>query len=155
MLYFSPLSVTDDKQRDRKHPFSFPQCRMSYPKEPPERQSLQPRCTLGAIQRDPQTRDEKWARGSRSQTHRRAAKGGFTQDDGKVERRLASPIADRLVCSFCCSKSSDCSWVLKKLGPWYLVPILTVTVLRVKPIAGEYSREHCPRVYAICRPELG
>ena len=22
MLYFSPLSVTDDKQRDRKHPFS-------------------------------------------------------------------------------------------------------------------------------------
>ena len=27
MLYFSPLSVTDDKQRDRKHPFSFPQCR--------------------------------------------------------------------------------------------------------------------------------
>ena len=27
MLYFSPLSVTDDKQRDRKHPFSFPQCK--------------------------------------------------------------------------------------------------------------------------------
>jgi hypothetical protein len=27
MLYFSSLSVTDDKQRDRKHPFSFPQCR--------------------------------------------------------------------------------------------------------------------------------
>ncbi len=24
MLYFSPLSVTDDKQRDRNHPFSFP-----------------------------------------------------------------------------------------------------------------------------------
>ena len=36
---------------------------------------------------DPQTSDAKWARGSRSQTHRRAAKGGFTQDDGKVERR--------------------------------------------------------------------
>ena len=29
MLYFSPLSVTDDKQRDRKHPFSFPQCRQT------------------------------------------------------------------------------------------------------------------------------
>ena len=29
MLYFSPLSVTDDKQRDRKHPFSFPQCRQA------------------------------------------------------------------------------------------------------------------------------
>ena len=27
MLYFSPLSVTDDKQRDRNHPFSSPQCR--------------------------------------------------------------------------------------------------------------------------------
>ena len=27
MLYFSPLSVTDDKQLDRKHPFSFPQCK--------------------------------------------------------------------------------------------------------------------------------
>jgi hypothetical protein len=23
------------------------------------------------------------------------------------------------------------------------------------PIAGEYSREHCPRVYTICRSELG
>jgi hypothetical protein len=29
MLYFSPLSVTDDKQLDRKHPFSFPQCSQS------------------------------------------------------------------------------------------------------------------------------
>ena len=64
------------------------------------------------------------------------------------------PIATFCSDSFRCSKSSDCSWVLK-LGPWYLVPILPVTVLRVKPIAGEYSREHCPRVYAICRPELG
>ena len=96
--------------------------------------------TRAGLSRDPQKRDAKWARGSRSQTHRRAAKGGFTQDDGKVERRLASPIADRLVCSFCCSKSSDCSWVLKKLGPWYLVPILPVTVLRVKPIAGAITR---------------
>jgi hypothetical protein len=26
-LYFSPLSVTDGKQRDRNHPFSSPQCR--------------------------------------------------------------------------------------------------------------------------------
>ena len=29
MLYFSPLSVKDDEQRDRNHPFSFPQCRQS------------------------------------------------------------------------------------------------------------------------------
>ena len=42
-----------------------------------------------------ETRSGKWARGSRSQTHRRAAKGGFTQDDGKVERRAGprSPTA--------------------------------------------------------------
>ena len=45
--------------------------------------------TLCAIRSE--TRSPKWERGSRSQTHRRAAKGGFTQDDGKVERRLASP----------------------------------------------------------------
>ena len=44
------------------------------------------RNTRAALSRDPQTRDAKWARGSRSQTHRRAAKGGFTQDDGKVRR---------------------------------------------------------------------
>jgi hypothetical protein len=109
-----------------------------------------------ALSRDPQTRDAKWARGSRSQTHRRAAKGGFTQDDVKVERRL---VPDRRPPSFvlCCSKSSDCSWVLK-LVPGTDTgtgPIPPVTVLRVKPIAGECSREHCPRVYAICRPELG
>jgi hypothetical protein len=30
------------------------------------------------------SRYAKWAGGSRSQTHRRAAKGGFTQDDGNV-----------------------------------------------------------------------
>ena len=37
----------------------------------------------------------KWAGGSRSQTHRRAAKGGFTQDDGYV--RGLTPTHD---CSF-------------------------------------------------------
>jgi hypothetical protein len=31
------------------------------------------------------TRYAKWAGGSRSQTHRRAAMGGFTQDDGDVQ----------------------------------------------------------------------
>ena len=38
-------------------------------------------------ERDP-LRDKvrEWAGGSRSQTHRRAAKGGFTQDDVKVPR---------------------------------------------------------------------
>jgi len=35
----------------------------------------------------------KWAGGSRSQTHRRAAKGGFTQDDGYV--RGFAPTHDR------------------------------------------------------------
>jgi hypothetical protein len=41
------------------------------------------RCTLGAIRSG--TRYAKWAGGSRSQTHRRAAMGcGFTQDDSYV-----------------------------------------------------------------------
>ena len=31
----------------------------------------------------------KWAGGFRSQTHRRAAMGGFTQDDGYVRRIVA------------------------------------------------------------------
>ena len=106
---------------------------------------------LGAIRSG--TRNAKWARGSRSQTHRRAAKGGFTQTTVRWSEGLVPDRRPPRLFLFC-SKSSDCSWVLK-LGPWYLVPILPVTVLRVKPIAGEYSREHCPRVYAICRPELG
>jgi len=70
----------------------------------PERQSqssarsalpdaVQEHVALCAIRSE--TRSGKWARGSRSQTHRRAAKGGFTQDDGKVERRAGprSPTA--------------------------------------------------------------
>ena len=37
-----------------------------------------------------------------------------------------------------------------------LVPIpVPVCRLEQMPIAGAHSREHCPRVYAICRPELG
>ena len=102
---------------------------------------------------DPQTSDAKWARGSRSQTHRRAAKGGFTQGDVKVRR----PRPDRTLLFPRCSEKL---WLFESpktnsdpdsgTGP---TP--PVTVLRVKPIAGAYSREHCPRVYAICRPELG
>ena len=45
---------------------------------------LQPLLHAAVREDDPQTSDAKWARGSRSQTHRRAAKGGFTQDDGNV-----------------------------------------------------------------------
>jgi hypothetical protein len=56
-------------------------------------------CTLGAIRSG--TRYAKWAGGSRSQTHRRAAMGGFTQDDGYV--RGVAPTHS------CCSKSfSNC-----------------------------------------------
>ena len=111
------------------------------------------RNTRAALSRDPQTRDAKWARGSRSQTHRRAAKGGFTQGDVKVRR----PRPDRTLLFPRCSEKL---WLFESpktnsdpdsgTGPTPPVP-----VLRVKPIAGEYSREHCPRVYAICRPELG
>ncbi len=50
----------------------------------PARSRLQARCTVqGEIRSG--TRFTKWARGSRSQTHRRAAMGGFTQDDGYVQ----------------------------------------------------------------------
>ena len=65
----------------------------------PERQSLQLRCTLRrdpaytseeterlqGVRRDPlSVKIREVAGGSRSQTHRRAAKGGFTQDDRNV-----------------------------------------------------------------------
>ena len=55
------------------------------------------RNTRAALSRDPQTRDAKWARGSRSQTHRRAAKGGFTQttvrwSEGLVPDRRPPPL---------------------------------------------------------------
>ena len=51
----------------------------------PARSRLHACCTAqGAIRSG--TRYAKWAGGSRSQTHRRAAKGGFTQDDVKVRR---------------------------------------------------------------------
>ena len=73
------------------------------PKEPPTgTQACSPCCTptwsrrmrhwnaRARARRDPryapQTRDAKWARGSRSQTHRLAAKGDFTQDDVQVEK---------------------------------------------------------------------
>ena len=50
---------------------------------------------LGAIRSG--TRNAKWARGSRSQTHRRAAKGGFTQttvrwSEGLVPDRRPPPL---------------------------------------------------------------
>ena len=54
----------------------------------------------GAIR--PEVRYAKWAGGSRSQTHRRAAKGGFTQDDGNV-RGLAPTHTILSFGSSCCS----------------------------------------------------
>ena len=84
------------------------------PKEPPTgTQACSPCCTptwsrrmrhwnaRARARRDPryapQTRDAKWARGSRSQTHRRAAKGGFTQttvrwSEGLVPDRCPPPL---------------------------------------------------------------
>ena len=58
---------------------------------------------------DPQTRDAKWARGSRSQTHRRAGKGGFTQGDVKVRRSRP----DRTLLFLSVLKSCVASRVLK------------------------------------------
>ena len=114
---------------------------------------LQPLLHAAVREDDPQTSDAKWARGSRSQTHRRAAKGGFTQGDVKVRR----PRPDRTLLFLCCSEKL-CPFESPKTNSdpdSGTGPTPPVTVLRVKPIAGECSREHCPRVYAICRPELG
>jgi hypothetical protein len=63
------------------------------------------RCTLSAIRSG--TRYAKWAGGSRSQTHRRAAMGGFTQDDGYV--RGVAPTHDCSSGSF----SNLCFWRLR------------------------------------------
>jgi hypothetical protein len=54
------------------------------------------RCTLSAIRSG--TRYAKWAGGSRSQTHRRAAMCGFTEDDGCV--RGVAPTHERSSGSF-------------------------------------------------------
>ena len=79
---------------------------LSRPKEPRKRKDLQfalhalalnLRCTLSVQQAcctkcDPlrdSARYAKWAGGSRSQTHRRAAMCGFTQDDGYVRGVVA------------------------------------------------------------------
>jgi len=96
------------------------------PKEPPTgTQACSPCCTptwsrrmrhwsaRARARRDPryapQTRDAKWARGSRSQTHRRAAKGGFTQttvrwSEGLVPDRRPPPLFFR--------RSSSCDFFI-------------------------------------------
>jgi len=81
------------------------------------------------------TRYAKWAGGSRSQTHRRAAKGGFTQDDVKVRRPRAR--SQPPVLFFCCEKL--CLFVGPKTNPdpdTGTAPIPPVTVLRVKAYSG-------------------
>jgi hypothetical protein len=47
------------------------------------------------------TRYAKWAGGSRSQTHGRAAMGGFTQDDGYVQDVAPMHNAPRILANFC------------------------------------------------------
>ena len=76
------------------------------------------------------TRYAKWAGGSRSQTHRRAAKGGFTQDDGNV-RGLAPTHTILSFGSSCCS-----SFVERLFAPIILssIPI---------PVPGQYRLSRC------------
>ena len=58
-----------------------------------------------------------------------------------------------------CSKNSSRTQLSLQLSPWYRYRYrcvcLLLCLLKQMPVAGAYSREHCPRVYAICRPELG
>jgi hypothetical protein len=97
---------------------------VSWPKETRKRKNLQLalhahacrlRCTLSAIRSG--MRYAKWAGGSRSQTHRRAAMGGFTQDDGYV-RGVAPPhgCSSGSFSNFC--NFSRLRPVLE-LSPWY------------------------------------
>jgi hypothetical protein len=51
------------------------------PKSHRKLENVQLGCALSA-RSAPRTRYTQWSGGSRSQTHRRSAKGGFTQDDG-------------------------------------------------------------------------
>jgi hypothetical protein len=87
------------------------------------------------------TRYAKWAGGSRSQTHRRAAMGGFTQDDGYV--RGLAPTHD------CSSSGSSLHQLVSSraaalFSPYNLVldtdtgtgPIPPITVSRVNAYSG-------------------
>ncbi len=86
----------------------------------------------------PEVRYTKWAGGSRSQTHRRPAKGGFTQDDGYVQG-VAPMHYDR--------PPPDPSRTLELLGSFSHYnsvldtdtstwPILSITVSRVNAYSG-------------------
>ena len=85
------------------------------------------------------TRYAKWAGGSRSQTHRRAPMGGFTQDDGYV--RGVAPTHDCSSGSFSNSLTADrpnpilhYNWVLDTdTGTG---PIPPITVSRVNAYSG-------------------
>jgi len=108
-------------------------------------------CHMGCLQR---LRYTKWAGGSRSQTHRRAAMCGFTQDDGYV--RIVAADAQRFTRSLLDLLLDVRATFFKNtvllINPWYRY---RYRCLEQVPIAGAYSQEHCPRVYAICRSELG
>jgi hypothetical protein len=76
------------------------------------------------------TRYAKWAGGSRSQTHRRAAKGGFTQDDGYA-RGLAP--------------THDCSSFGSLLHELVSLTVLA-TIIQSSipiPVPGQYRLSRC------------
>ena len=92
----------------------------------------------------------KWAGGSRSQTHRRAATVGFTQDNGYV-RGVAADTQRGILLRPCrascpCSRLSSRTQLSLQLSPWYQYRYLC---LEQMPAAGSCSREHCLRVYTI------
>ena len=75
------------------------------------------------------TRYAKWAGGSRSQKHRRAAKGGFTQDDGYV-RGLAP--------------THDCSSFGSLLHELSLAVLATIIQSSIPiPVPGQYRLSLC------------
>ena len=86
------------------------------------------------------TRYAKWAGGSRSQTHRRAAMGGFTQDDGYV--RGVTPTHECSSGSFLdfglatCAATSRWRCVPKTYRYRYCADTVYVTVSRVNAYSG-------------------
>jgi hypothetical protein len=95
----------------------------------PARSSLQSRCrVLDAIRSG--TRYAKWAGGSRSQTHRRAAMGGFTQDDGYV--RGVAPTHD-------CSSRSLFHELLIGRTQFSFITGSSIPI----PVPGQYRLSRC------------
>jgi len=93
--------------------------------------------------------------------------GGFTQDDGYVQGVAPMHCVDApripfwtssIFCDFSSSGRCVPKTYLNQYRYRYSANTVSVTVSRVNAYGGGVlarAQQHCPRVYAICRPELG